>query len=1805
MPVALFAIGIGVAAGAVAIQAIKASIKPPSTGEINRGIDLARKLDPEHPREVGVGLFATGGSGLYDTVSGPENKYAWRVTGLSDWEITGFHELWLDGEKATLSGDPMSGWVDITSHYTKEDGTPTLRLRVMSGTESQALDPELAAAAGPGSWGGELTANDRFAGIAHAIMRQEQVPDEGLTREPGRVVFVCEGAPVHDPSDPSSDPDDPSTWSRTSDARFNPALITAQAIRGWKRGGEVIVGAHGVVTADIDDDELETEADICDELKETDTGTEPQYRCGGLIRMEKDSGIRPSLAKVLASMDGEMAEIGGRFKIRAGADRVPEHHYDLEAIGGRVLEFDEHGAATQRYNETLASIVDPEAAWEAQPLEKYAPAADLAADDDRHRVNSLGLDMVYSRFQGTRIQRAKHKRSRKHATAVFELPMIAQQTEPLDWFTVTDRQTGQTNGVWEAVSVGRVNTQEDGCRVIIVAQEIDVTPWSWGQSDANGVTLPGTSTYPGGGVPAPVVPTLLLTPIYIDGPDTREPAIDVAATFSESPLESTIEFEWRQSANPTYVHSASIEKAAGAITVREGIVPSTEYEFRARLTGGPSRIGDWSDWEAVTADSEYSVPLSNDATLPSAVIEASRQAINSAFGRSDPTLNAAAGILAETAEAGLQGTMLNWIEDPNDPTGWDAENGFIINRTSGFEAQWEHVGAGTQTDQYLWFPHTKAVRAGVRVQAGADVVLGGTTDDAILEAVWYDSDMVEVSVSEVDRGTSGRVEGVVVAPMAAAYVRFRFTPEASGTGSGKLAVDRQLSSGAEAGQTAPSTYQAPENEVISRIKNLERTSGNVAAAQRELRTESRRGFAGIRTTMATVVALNLAVATLETELTSTLQNEYLTSATAASLYRTEAQVNSAIATYQFTVGAITDTISAHVTSQAAAIATVEGSAAFYQLEVAAGGGNPAVYSMTAGAEGSAIALAADALYMLNTVAGETIKAMEVIAGDVRVLNDLYVDSELILSTVGALRGGQTGYDTGVGFFLGYAGGAYKFSVGDPAGNYLKYDGATLSMKGNFVVDNLAAVSAQTGALSIDSVLTLASAGKIAHTFGSDGELNIGNLGGGRSGMEILAADGAEAFYVDDLGEMRLNGDALPTHRGATAPSTPLPGHIWWNTGTGIENRWNGTGWDLWGSYGATWGGTLTGTPANLAGLGGGEGIENTLISIGANGALAGGGGGTVTIVGLGYSGALNATHGATWGGTLTGTPANLAGLGGSEGIENTLISIGANGTLAGGGGGTVTITGLGYTGALNATHGATWGGTLTGVPGNLGALGGSEGIVNSLISIGSNGALSGGGGGQVTIGGLGYTGSLTATDTRFYRSVSTSPPGSPSQWDTWYQTDTNILQRYNGSTWHDVGNDFRNTNQLTDGALLGQSAIWTSVSSMPTWAADDRAGAGLAANGDLNRAIPQAIADTSNILRYTSGGLFTGALNATHGATWTGTLSGMPTWASDDRAGAGLASNGDVARDIPTSIANSSDLLRRASGGLYTGHLAATAGATWGTDIGSMPTWASDDRAGAGLAANGDLARAVPQAIADSSNIMRRTGGGLYTGALNATNNTGALADLNTVSDAEIVSSRVLLIKESSYPSTGTAGLVAVDEHLYWRTSSEVGKITPHDFTGSLASDTTFNSSARSVVASAAVTNVNDGTLIWLKGVGVQFQSPDNATHEDVTGTWSIWVTPDSRAAGSAIETGTRKQLWQGGAQALTFQDSGSVILMATDDLNDAMDSLSRMVPFVAGSGYTGTCYVHLCFNRVGGTGSDGPKISGVATTQITVRAIG
>lgn len=50
---------------------------------------------------------------------------------------------------------------------------------------------------------------------------------------------------------------------------------------------------------------------------------------------------------------------------------------------------------------------------------------------------------------------------------------------------------------------------------------------------------------------------------------------------------------------------------------------------------------------------------------------------------------------------------------------------------------------------------------------------------------------------------------------------------------------------------------------------------------------------------------------------------------------------------------------------------------------------------------------------------------------------------ITVSSTGHIKGGQTDYNTGAGFYLGYSGSAYKFSIGNPSGYYMLWTGTDL------------------------------------------------------------------------------------------------------------------------------------------------------------------------------------------------------------------------------------------------------------------------------------------------------------------------------------------------------------------------------------------------------------------------------------------------------------------------------------------------------------------------------------------------------------------------------------------------------------------------------------------------------------------------------------------------------------------------------------------------------------------------------------------
>jgi len=85
------------------------------------------------------------------------------------------------------------------------------------------------------------------------------------------------------------------------------------------------------------------------------------------------------------------------------------------------------------------------------------------------------------------------------------------------------------------------------------------------------------------------------------------------------------------------------------------------------------------------------------------------------------------------------------------------------------------------------------------------------------------------------------------------------------------------------------------------------------------------------------------------------------------------------------------------------------------------------------------------------------------------------DGGITMAGGGSIKGGQSGYNTGTGFFLGYDSTAYKFSIGNSSTESLTFDGTNLAVTGNITATSgtftgtvNASAGAFTGDVSTDS-----------------------------------------------------------------------------------------------------------------------------------------------------------------------------------------------------------------------------------------------------------------------------------------------------------------------------------------------------------------------------------------------------------------------------------------------------------------------------------------------------------------------------------------------------------------------------------------------------------------------------------------------------------------------------------------------------------------------------------------------------------------
>ena len=389
-------INLAVAIGVSLVQLVLTKKPKRDVEAVDAGQMVQRSLGYKEPLSVIVGRRNSGGAGYYDDGHGRKNEYGISITVHSVRPMNNHKALYLDTERATLSGDPTTRAVAVTNIFLGRNNARRVEYRFFTGENNSGLGAYLSRITG-----GRFRANDNFGQCAVSVLSCRNTNDD-LDEKTGenhipfqsypRAVIEGEGAKVCDPRIAGSSYEDESTYVYSANA----ALIDAQYDYGFYDGDgntRFKVVGNGYPVALLDIEQIKSNADYCD-LR--------GYECHGRLR----SGKNDDQEEIRKCYNAARYELAGMVYTMPEGNRPRYGDLDLsECPSARVGFYDKDGDATDVYNQMQTFYVEPQEFYGDKELPLFTSAALLAEDGGKPVETSLPLNFVTSMDQAARLEK--------------------------------------------------------------------------------------------------------------------------------------------------------------------------------------------------------------------------------------------------------------------------------------------------------------------------------------------------------------------------------------------------------------------------------------------------------------------------------------------------------------------------------------------------------------------------------------------------------------------------------------------------------------------------------------------------------------------------------------------------------------------------------------------------------------------------------------------------------------------------------------------------------------------------------------------------------------------------------------------------------------------------------------------------------------------------------------------------------------------------------------------------------------------------------------------------------------------------------------------------------------------------------------------------------------------------------------------------------------------------------------------------------------------------------------------------------
>ena len=555
------------------------------------------------PRSFGLGVHMTAGSLVYANywgeAGGTPNAYLTQVIAVSDLPREQLVEVWVNGEKVTLSG-PVDGNLGTAVAEYAKDGAQHLWIKYYDGTQTTA-DPFLVGmvASADRPYGGT-----RFGtGVAYVIATA-LVEDTLFTGFP-TFQFVLSGIPLYDPSKDDTNGgsgahrySDPGTWGGDGDQL--PAVQAYNILRGIRYGGAWVFGLQNMTgAARLPAANWNAQIAKCRATVIGLSGPEPSYRAGGQINVS----AQPAnvIEALLTACQGRLSEIGGFYKVHLGApDSSAFAWTDADLLSSEQQVFRPFFSLADSVNGIQGTYPDPGQGWQtttAPPLYR----TDLEARDGHRRLMAApSFDFVPYPEQVQRLQKSGIEEAQRARTHVLPFPPAYWVVEPGDVGTWNSVRNGYVDKLFRVDQI----TDRTNCDVVANVTEVDPADYDWDHTvDYTGVAT-GPTVFPR---PAPqgVVDWFAEGTILYDADGLGRRAAIRIAWDGSLPGVVGIQYEVRLTADLSSVTRGRTDQlAAGALIISQGIIPLTSYQVRGQYLPSSPRDMLWSDWLDVITPEE-------------------------------------------------------------------------------------------------------------------------------------------------------------------------------------------------------------------------------------------------------------------------------------------------------------------------------------------------------------------------------------------------------------------------------------------------------------------------------------------------------------------------------------------------------------------------------------------------------------------------------------------------------------------------------------------------------------------------------------------------------------------------------------------------------------------------------------------------------------------------------------------------------------------------------------------------------------------------------------------------------------------------------------------------------------------------------------------------------------------------------------------------------------------------------------------------------------------------------------------------